>query len=197
MLAGLAPGLSFDRRPTAGVGGHFPESCRCRVGPRLAILGGPQPVVGGHFPESGLDTFPRAVGRGGESGRQRTKSPLWPNRPLKMPAWDGAPRVSHSTVALQVVRVRTWMSAVRSARCQRSRGAVSHGKIRTGAISVREGDHVRTAVIRPPLYSGAGAYSRRRRRRGRGGGCQPTGISRRFDGGRVCVQPSAHHVERR
>ena len=60
-----------------------------------------QPVVGGHFPESGLDTVSEsAVGRGGESGRQRTKSPLWPNGPLKMPAWDGAPRVSHSTVAL-------------------------------------------------------------------------------------------------
>src|SRR5450755_4212861 len=47
--------------------------------------------------------------------------------------------------------VRPWMSAVCAARCQRSRGTVSHGKIRTGAISVGEGDHVRTAVIRPPL----------------------------------------------
>jgi hypothetical protein len=37
-------------------------------------------LVGGHFRESGLATFLRGGWPRGESGRQRTKSPLWPER---------------------------------------------------------------------------------------------------------------------
>jgi hypothetical protein len=47
-----------------------------------SVAGGP-PRTGLSFDRRStlwVDTFPRAVGRGGESGRQRTKSPLWPER---------------------------------------------------------------------------------------------------------------------
>jgi hypothetical protein len=91
------------------------------------------------LPESGCS--------GGESGRQRTKSPLWPERTAEdasvgmarpgslirpsnytdcgcapaVAVWG--PRLTFAEVRSRLW-VRAWMSAVCAARCQRSRGAV-------------------------------------------------------------------------
>ncbi len=54
------------------------------------------------------------------------------------------------------VWVRAWMSAVCAAGCQRSRGSCQRvGRIQTRSRQHRggHGDHARTAVIRPSLYS--------------------------------------------
>jgi hypothetical protein len=69
--------------------------------------------VGARFAESGPRGFLRVVARGGESGRQRSKSALVDRTVWELPAWGVAAKtVAHSTPAFSSSRPAAIIRAV-------------------------------------------------------------------------------------